>query len=86
MSICSDEQRAQCFNNAQQKIAIISSVGRSFIVNAEEFARGYAQALAEAGVLSFDQRDELYVLTTEAVERRRHKLTVTIRKDLQADK
>ena len=74
MLVCSNEQKNRCLNNAQQKIAIIGCVSRSFLVCAEEFARGYVQALVEAGVLNYEQRDELYALTTEVVERRKQKL------------
>jgi hypothetical protein len=74
MTTYANEQQSRCFKSAQQRIAVIASVGLSHLVCAEEFARGYAQGLAEAGVLSFDQRDALYALADDAVEQRKRKL------------
>lgn len=67
----SDEEKALYFLNASYKISSIASVSRCYLINAEEFARGYVQALAETGVLTFDQRDELYAQVTKAVEKRK---------------
>ncbi len=74
MSRFSEEEKALYFLNANYKISVISSVSRCYLINAEEFARGYAQALAETGVLTFDQRDEIYDLAADAVKKRRHVL------------
>lgn len=74
MAKYTDEQKTQCLQNARQRIAVISAVGRSYLACAEEFARGYAQALTDVGALSFDQRDELYALAAEAVEQRKRVL------------
>jgi hypothetical protein len=74
MSRFSEEEKALYFLNANYKISVIASVSRCYLINAEEFARGYAQALAETGVLTFDQRDKIYDLAADAVKKRRHVL------------
>jgi hypothetical protein len=74
MSSYTDEQKTKCLENARQRIAVISGVGRSHLACAEEFALGYVQALTDVGALSFDQRDELYALAAEAVEQRKRRL------------
>ncbi len=68
MPMYTDEIRTRCFINAQQKIAVIRCVDRSFLAYVEQFSRGYAQALADAGILSFEQLDTLYALVDEAIE------------------
>ncbi len=74
MPMYTDELRTRCLINAQQKIAMIRCVDRSFLACAEQFTRGYAQALTDAGILSFEQRDTLYVLVDEAVAQHIRKL------------
>ncbi len=70
MSMHSDELKTLCLINAQQKIAAIRCVDRSFLGCVEQFSRGYAQALTDAKILSLDQRDKLYALVDQAVELR----------------
>ncbi len=74
MPMYTDELKTRCFINAQQKIAVIRCVDRSFLAYVEQFSRGYAQALTDAGILSFEQLDTLHALVDEAVELRKRVL------------
>jgi hypothetical protein len=75
MSTSPKNTDAEFLLSAQQKIASIKCVERSHLVCVEEFVRGYAQALAEASIISFAQRDDLYQQVAQAVDSRKRELS-----------
>lgn len=66
------------------KLGKIASVERRYIDRAEEHVRAYAEALADVGVISEDERDDLYDRAKHAAEDRVRTFLDTERAGLQA--
>lgn len=63
-------QRNALLNILRIKIAKIGKVEGRYIDRSEESARAYAEALADANIITDDERDELYEQAKVAAEAR----------------
>lgn len=60
--------KATFLNLLRVKLSKIARIERRYIDRAEEHVRAYAEALADANILTDDERDEFYELAKQAAE------------------
>lgn len=60
--------KATFLNLLRVKLSKIARAERRYIDRAEEHVRAYAEALADANILTDDERDEFYELAKQAAE------------------
>lgn len=63
-------EKAVYLNILRIKLVKIGRTERRYIDRAEEHARAYAEALSDVGVISDDERDDLYEVAKNAAEDR----------------
>lgn len=61
-------QKAALLNILRIKIAKIGKAERRYIDRREEHVRAYAEALADANIITDDERDEFYEVAKQAAE------------------
>lgn len=68
MTSAATAPKATFLNLVRVKLSKIARVERRYIDRAEEHVRAYAEALADANVITDDERDELYERAKQAAE------------------
>lgn len=68
MSSTATAPKATYLNLVRIKLSKIARAERRYIDRAEEHVRAYAEALADANIITDDERDEFYDLARQAAE------------------